>query len=84
VTNPTTGGVAASFVGIADIIIAEPASTIGFAGKRVIEQTIKRKLPDNFQTAEFNLNNGLIDAVVERKKLTTFIFQFIQAFYYWK
>lgn len=83
VTNPTTGGVAASFVGIADIIISEPGAILGFAGRRVIEQTIKKRLPDNFQTAEFNLNNGLIDAIIERKKIPSFLFNFISAYYYY-
>ncbi len=84
VTNPTTGGVAASFVAIADIIIAEPLATIGFAGQRVIEQTIKKKLPPNFQTSEFSLNNGLIDAIVHRKDLAQFILNFVSSFYFWK
>ncbi|MEN3015574.1 MAG: acetyl-CoA carboxylase carboxyltransferase subunit beta [bacterium] len=83
VTNPTTGGVAASFVGIADIIISEPEAIIGFAGQRVIEQTIKKKLPPNFQTAEFNLSNGLIDQIVHRKKIPYFLLEFIKAFYFW-
>lgn len=82
--NPTTGGVAASFVAIADIIIAEPGAIIGFAGQRVIEQTIKKKLPPNFQSSEFNLNNGLIDQIVERKKIPLFLYNFIKAFYFWK
>lgn len=68
-TNPTTGGVSASFAFLGDIIIAEPKALIGFAGKRVIEQTIKEKLPDNFQTAEFLLDHGFIDIIVERKEL---------------
>lgn len=84
VTNPTTGGVAASFVGLADIIISEPEAIIGFAGQRVIEQTIKRKLPPNFQTAEFNLENGLIDYVIDRRKIGTFILKFVSSFYKWK
>ncbi len=84
VVNPTTGGVAASFVGIADIIIAEPGAIIGFAGQRVIEQTIKKKLPPNFQTSEFNLNNGLIDCVIERKRIPSFLYQLVSSFYYWK
>ncbi|MCS7244324.1 MAG: acetyl-CoA carboxylase carboxyltransferase subunit beta [Candidatus Calescibacterium sp.] len=84
VTNPTTGGVAASFVGIADIIVSEPGAIIGFAGQRVIEQTIKKKLPPNFQTAEFNLQNGLIDQIVDRKKMGDFIYRFVSSFYYWK
>lgn len=66
-TNPTTGGVSASFAFLGDIIIAEPNALIGFAGKRVIEQTIKEKLPQNFQTAEFLFDHGYIDIIVERK-----------------
>lgn len=68
-TNPTTGGVSASFAFLGDIIIAEPGALIGFAGKRVIEQTINEKLPNNFQTAEFLFEHGYIDLIVERKNL---------------
>ena len=68
-TNPTMGGVMASFSSLGDIIIAEPRALLGFAGPRVIEQTIKQKLPDNFQTSEFLLEHGMIDIVVERKLL---------------
>jgi acetyl-CoA carboxylase carboxyl transferase subunit beta len=68
-TNPTTGGVAASFAFLGDIIISEPRALIGFAGPRVIEQTIREKLPPGFQRAEFLLEHGLIDMVVERKNL---------------
>lgn len=68
-TDPTTGGVTASFASIADIIIAEPKVLIGFAGRRVIEGTIKQRLPDDFQSAEFMLENGFIDMIVERKRL---------------
>jgi acetyl-CoA carboxylase carboxyl transferase subunit beta len=82
--NPTTGGVAASFVGIADIIVAETGALIGFAGQRVIEQTINKKLPPTFQTAEFNLENGLIDQVLSRKNLGSFIFKLIHSYYFWK
>ncbi len=64
--DPTTGGVTASFAFQGDLILAEPGALIGFAGRRVIEQTIRRKLPDNFQTAEFCLEHGLIDMVVPR------------------
>ena len=67
--DPTFGGVTASFATIGDIILAEPKSLIGFAGPRVIEQTIKQPLPDEFQRAEFVLEHGLIDMVVERKNL---------------
>ncbi len=65
-TDPTTGGVSASFAFQSDIILAEPKAMIGFAGRRVIEQTIRQKLPDQFQTAEFLLDKGHIDAVVPR------------------
>ncbi len=68
-TDPTTGGVSASFAMLGDIILAEPGALIGFAGPRVIEQTIQQKLPDGFQRAEFLLNHGLIDQVVHRKDL---------------
>ncbi|MDA8157240.1 MAG: acetyl-CoA carboxylase, carboxyltransferase subunit beta [Actinomycetota bacterium] len=67
--DPTFGGVTASFAMLGDIIIAEPRSLIGFAGPRVIEQTIKQQLPDNFQRAEFLLEHGLIDMVVHRKEM---------------
>jgi len=68
-TDPTTGGVSASFAFQADVILAEARASIGFAGRRVIEQTIRQKLPDNFQTAEFLLEKGAIDMVVERAAL---------------
>ena len=68
-TDPTTGGVAASISMLGDIILAEPGALIGFAGPRVIEQTIQQKLPDGFQRAEFLLKHGLIDQVVHRKDL---------------
>lgn len=67
--DPTYGGVSASFAMLGDIIIAEPKSFIGFAGARVIEQTIKQQLPENFQTAEFLLEHGMIDMIVNRKEL---------------
>lgn len=67
--DPTFGGVTASFAMLGDIIIAEPKSLIGFAGPRVIEQTIKQQLPDDFQRAEFLLDHGMIDAVVDRREL---------------
>lgn len=69
ITDPTTGGVTASFASLGDIIIAEPKATIGFAGKRVIEQTIKQKLPSDFQSSEFMLEHGFIDTVVHRKDM---------------
>jgi acetyl-CoA carboxylase carboxyl transferase subunit beta len=68
-SDPTFGGVTASFAMLGDIIIAEPRSLIGFAGPRVIEQTIKQQLPENFQRAEFLLDHGMIDMVVDRKNL---------------
>ncbi|MDR0514404.1 MAG: acetyl-CoA carboxylase carboxyl transferase subunit alpha [Coriobacteriaceae bacterium] len=68
-TDPTTGGVTASFATQADIILAEPGALIGFAGQRVIRDTIKRELPEGFQTAEFALRHGLIDAIVPRQEL---------------
>ena len=68
-TDPTTGGVSASFAFQADVVVAEAHAAIGFAGRRVIEQTIRQKLPENFQRAEFLLEHGAIDMVVERPKL---------------
>lgn len=65
-THPTTGGVSASFASVGDINIAEPKALIGFAGRRVIEQTVREKLPEDFQTAEFLLDHGQLDAVVHR------------------
>ncbi|MCC6345760.1 MAG: acetyl-CoA carboxylase carboxyltransferase subunit beta [Nitrospirales bacterium] len=78
--DPTFGGVTASFAMLGDIIIAEPKSLIGFAGPRVIEQTIKQQLPENFQRAEFLLDHGMIDLVVERKELKSTIFKLIEHF----
>jgi acetyl-CoA carboxylase carboxyl transferase subunit beta len=69
--DPCYGGVTASYVSVADVMIAEPAASIGFAGKRVIEQTIRQKLPADFQTAEFMLQQGMIDMVVPRSELRT-------------
>ncbi len=68
-TDPTTGGVTASFATLGDIILAEPGALVGFAGRRVIEQTIGEKLPDTFQHAEFLLEHGMVDKIVERDKL---------------
>lgn len=68
-TDPTTGGVTASFASLGDIILAEPGALIGFAGPRVIEQTIKQKLPEGFQRSEFLLEHGFIDKIVERKNM---------------
>ena len=72
-TDPTTGGVTASFAMLGDINIAEPGALIGFAGPRVIEQTIRQKLPEGFQRSEFLLEHGFLDAVVHRKDLKAFI-----------
>ena len=77
-TDPTTGGVTASFATLGDVIIAEPGANIGFAGRRVIQDTIKQALPDDFQTAEFALEHGLIDAIVERDELRNAIAQLIR------
>ena len=68
-TDPTTGGVTASFAMLGDIAIAEPGAVIGFAGPRVIEETIHQKLPEGFQRAEYLLEHGMIDRVVHRRKL---------------
>ena len=68
-THPTTGGVTASFAMLGDLILAEPKALIGFAGRRVIEQTLREKLPDNFQTAEYLLDHGFVDHIVNRKEL---------------
>ena len=76
-TNPTTGGVTASFAMLGDIIIAEPRATIGFAGRRVIEQTLREKLPDEFQTAEDLLAHGFVDAIVPRTQLKRTLAQLI-------
>ncbi len=76
--DPTFGGVTASFAMLGDIIIAEPRSLIGFAGPRVIEQTIKQQLPENFQRAEFLLEHGMIDMVVERRELKNTVHKLIE------
>lgn len=68
-THPTTGGVTASFAMLGDIILAEPKATIGFAGRRVVEQTLREKLPEDFQTAEYLLAHGFVDAIVPRTRL---------------
>jgi len=72
-TNPTTGGTTASFAMLGDLNIAEPGALIGFAGPRVIEQTIRQKLPEGFQTAEFLLEHGMLDAIVPRAELKTYL-----------
>ncbi|BAZ05998.1 acetyl-CoA carboxylase, carboxyltransferase subunit beta [Calothrix sp. NIES-3974] len=76
-TNPTTGGVTASFAMLGDIIIAEPKATIGFAGRRVIEQTLREKLPEDFQTAEDLLKHGFVDEIVPRTQLKKVLAQLI-------
>lgn len=76
-SDPTTGGVAASFAFLGDIIIAEPRALIGFAGPRVIESTIKQKLPDGFQRAEFALQHGIVDMIVDRKNLKRVLHQLL-------
>ena len=70
-THPTTGGVTASFAMLGDLILAEPKALIGFAGRRVIEQTLREKLPDGFQTAEYLQDHGFVDAIVNRTELKT-------------
>jgi len=77
-TDPTTGGVTASFASLGDIIIAEPKVLIGFAGRRVIEGTIKQRLPDDFQSAEFLLEHGFVDMIVHRKNLRRMLSRLIR------
>ncbi|MBR3673795.1 MAG: acetyl-CoA carboxylase carboxyltransferase subunit beta [Clostridia bacterium] len=77
-TDPTYGGVTASFASLGDIILAEPNARIGFAGRKVIEQTIGNKLPEDFQTSEFLLEHGFIDKIVERKDLRNTIYNIIK------
>jgi len=79
-THPTTGGVTASFAMLGDVIVAEPKALIGFAGPRVIRQTINSELPEGFQTSEFLLEHGMVDAVVERKRLRTFLARSLRFF----
>jgi acetyl-CoA carboxylase carboxyl transferase subunit beta len=77
-TDPTTGGVSASFAMLGDIAISEPGAIIGFAGARVIEETIRQKLPEGFQKAEYLLDHGMIDMVVHRHKLRETFVQLLQ------
>ena len=77
-TNPTTGGVIASFASIADIIISEPHAHLGFAGPRVIKQTIRQDLPSGFQSAEFSLEHGFLDDIVERENLKEYIYNLLK------
>ena len=77
-TDPTYGGVTASFASLGDVILAEPNARIGFAGRKVIEQTIGKELPEDFQTSEFLLEHGFIDKIVERKDLKDTIYNIIK------
>ena len=79
-TDPTTGGVTASFAMLGDINIAEPGALIGFAGPRVIEQTIRQKLPEGFQRSEFLLNHGMLDAIVNRKDMKEYLTKALRFF----
>jgi acetyl-CoA carboxylase carboxyl transferase subunit beta len=76
-TDPTTGGVTASFAMLGDIVIAEPKALIGFAGPRVIEQTIRQKLPKDFQKSEFLLDHGMIDAIVDRREIRDYVIKLL-------
>jgi len=76
-TDPTTGGVTASFAMEGDIILAEPNALVGFAGRRVIENTIKESLPNDFQTAEFLVEKGFVDAIIERKNMRSCIYKIL-------
>jgi acetyl-CoA carboxylase carboxyl transferase subunit beta len=76
-TDPTTGGVSASYAMIGDVVLAEPGALVGFAGRRVIEVTIKQKLPDNFQTSEFFLEHGFIDSIVHRKEMKLALYRIL-------
>jgi len=77
-TDPTYGGVTASFASLGDIILAEPKAMIGFAGPRVIKQTIGEELPEGFQTSEFQLEHGFVDKIVERKDMKETIYKLIK------
>ena len=79
-TNPTTGGVTASFASLGDLILAEPDALIGFAGPRVVEQTIRQKLPPGAQRSEFLLEKGMIDCIVNRHQLKEKLFQLLEFF----
>jgi acetyl-CoA carboxylase carboxyl transferase subunit beta len=80
-TDPTTGGVTASFAMLGDLNIAEPKALIGFAGPRVIEQTIRQKLPDGFQRSEFLLERGMLDLVVDRREMKAMLGSVLQFMY---
>ncbi|MBP1609559.1 MAG: acetyl-coenzyme carboxylase carboxyl transferase subunit alpha, partial [Acidobacteria bacterium] len=79
-TDPTTGGVTASFAMLGDLNIAEPGALIGFAGPRVIEQTIRQKLPKGFQRSEFLLQHGMLDAIVDRRELRNYLINALNFF----
>lgn len=79
-TNPTTGGVTASFASLADVILAEPGALIGFAGPRVIEQTINESLPEGFQRSEYLLKHGFVDRIVERNQLKDRLYQLLMLY----
>ena len=79
-TDPTTGGVTASYAMLGDLHIAEPGALIGFAGPRVIKETIKKDLPKGFQTSEFLLEHGFLDMIVHRKELKTKLVQLLSYF----
>lgn len=83
-TDPTMGGVSASFAFLGDIILAEPRSLIGFAGPRVIEQTIKQQLPEGFQRSEFLLEKGMLDMVVHRKELKDVLYRLLKMSTHWR
>jgi acetyl-CoA carboxylase carboxyl transferase subunit beta len=76
-TDPTTGGVSASYAMVGDVVLAEPGALVGFAGRRVIEVTIKQKLPDDFQTSEFFLDHGFIDCIVHRKEMKLALYRIL-------
>ncbi len=80
-TDPTTGGVTASFAMLGDIIISEPRALIGFAGPRVIQDTIKQDLPPGFQRAEFLMDHGIIDMIIDRKDLKETVVKILDFFY---
>lgn len=77
-TDPTYGGVTASFASLGDIILAEPGAMIGFAGPRVVKQTIGQELPEDFQTAEFQLEHGFIDKIVDRSEMKQTLFELLK------
>jgi acetyl-CoA carboxylase carboxyl transferase subunit beta len=79
-TDPTTGGVTASYAMLGDLNIAEPGALIGFAGPRVIEQTIRQKLPKGFQRSEFLLQHGMLDAIVDRRELRNYLIRALRFF----